>query len=51
MARTLAVALARGDELTAAVRYAAAAGAHTVGIPEVVPALPRPDDVAALLRR
>jgi len=47
----LAVALARGDELTAAVRYAAAAGAHTVGIPEVVPALPRPDDVAALLRR
>ncbi|HEY0700338.1 MAG TPA: PfkB family carbohydrate kinase, partial [Micromonospora sp.] len=47
----LAVALARGDDLTEAVRFAAAAGAHTVGIAEVIPALPRPDDVAALLRR
>ncbi|MFI6231309.1 ribokinase [Micromonospora echinospora] len=47
----LAVALARGDALTDAVRFAAAAGAHTVGIAEVIPALPHPDDVAALLRR
>ncbi|MEU4644465.1 ribokinase [Micromonospora sp. NPDC023814] len=47
----LAVALVRGDDLTEAVRFAAAAGAHTVGIAEVIPALPRPDDVAALLRR
>ncbi|MEW2378060.1 ribokinase [Micromonospora sp. NPDC047812] len=47
----LAVALVRGDDLTEAVRFAAAAGAHTVGIAEVIPALPRPDDIAALLRR
>ncbi|MEV6815875.1 ribokinase [Micromonospora sp. NPDC051296] len=47
----LAVALTRGDELTEAVRYAAAAGAHAVGVAEVIPALPGPDDVAALLRR
>ncbi len=47
----LAVALTRGDDLTDAVRYAAAAGAHTVGVAEVIPALPGPDDVAALLRR
>ncbi|MCX4472553.1 Ribokinase [Micromonospora sp. MW-13] len=47
----LAVALARGDALTDAVRFAAAAGAHAVGVAEVIPALPRPDDVAALLRR
>ncbi|MFI9638766.1 ribokinase [Micromonospora sp. NPDC051925] len=47
----LAVALARGDDLTDAVRYAAAAGAHAVGTAEVIPALPGPDDVAALLRR
>lgn len=46
----LAVALSRGDALPDAVRFAAAAGAHTVGIAEVIPALPRPDDVAALLR-
>ena len=45
----LAVALARGDELRDAVRFAAAAGAHAVGIAEVVPGLPRPDDIAALL--
>jgi ribokinase len=45
----LAVALARGDELRDAVRFAAAAGAHAVGIAEVVPSLPRPDDIAALL--
>ncbi|MBO4209652.1 ribokinase [Micromonospora echinofusca] len=47
----LAVALTRGDTLTDAVRYAAAAGAYAVGVAEVIPALPRPDDVAALLRR
>ncbi|WP_428965633.1 ribokinase [Micromonospora fluostatini] len=47
----LAVALARGDDLTEAVRYAAAAGAHAVGVAEVIPALPGPDDVAALLRK
>ncbi|MFD2762641.1 ribokinase [Micromonospora eburnea] len=47
----LAVALARGDALTDAVRFAAAAGAHAVGIAEVIPALPYPDDVAALLRK
>jgi ribokinase len=46
----LAVALARGDELSDAARYAAAAGAHAVSIAEVIPALPRPDDVAALLQ-
>ncbi|MCZ7418443.1 MULTISPECIES: ribokinase [unclassified Micromonospora] len=47
----LAVALTRGDDLIEAVRYAAAAGTHAVGIAEVIPALPGPDDVAALLRR
>ncbi|MEV4715545.1 ribokinase [Micromonospora sp. NPDC049374] len=47
----LAVALTRGDDLIEAVRYAAAAGAHAVGVAEVIPALPGPDDVAALLRR
>ncbi|PSL05323.1 ribokinase [Haloactinopolyspora alba] len=46
----LAVALARGDDLAGGLRLAAAAGAHTVGIAEVIPALPRPDDVAALLQ-
>ncbi|WFE21308.1 ribokinase [Solwaraspora sp. WMMD937] len=47
----LAVGLARGDALPDAARYAAAAGAHAVGIAEVIPALAHPDDVAALLRR
>lgn len=47
----LAVALVRGDEITAAARFAAAAGAHAVGIAEVVPALPGPDDIAAVLQR
>ncbi|GGM56904.1 ribokinase [Micromonospora sonchi] len=47
----LAVALTRGDDLTEAARYAAAAGAHAVGVAEVIPALPGPDDIAALLRR
>ncbi|MEU6413643.1 ribokinase [Microbispora sp. NPDC046933] len=47
----LAVALVRGDDLTEAVRFAAAAGAHSVGIAEVIPALPRLDDVATLLKR
>lgn len=45
----LAVALARGDELRDAVRFAAAAGAHAVGIAEVIPSLPHPEDIAALL--
>lgn len=45
----LAVELARGTDLTAAVRRAAAAGAWTVGIPEVIPALPRPADIDSLL--
>ncbi len=45
----LAVALARADSLADAVRFATAAGAHAVAIPEVIPALPRPSDIAALL--
>lgn len=45
----LAVALARGDAVRTAVRYAAAAGAHSVGTAEVIPSLPAPDDIAALL--
>lgn len=47
----LAVALARGDELRDAVQFAAAAGAHAVGVAEVIPSLPRPDDITALLGR
>lgn len=50
-AGALAVALARGDGLDAAVRYAGAAGAHAVGIAEVIPSLSRPADIAALLGR
>lgn len=46
----LAVALARGDDLTGAVRLAAAAGAHAVGIAEVIPSLPHPHEVAAVLQ-
>lgn len=45
----LAVALARGDELRDAVRFAGAAGAWAVGITEVIPSLPRDEDIAALL--
>lgn len=45
----LAVALARGDELADAVQYATAAGAHAVTIAEVIPSLPHPSDIAALL--
>lgn len=45
----LAVALARGDAVPESVRYAAAAGAHSVGTAEVIPSLPGPDDIAALL--
>lgn len=48
-AGALSVALARGDDLDVAVRYASAAGAHAVGIAEVIPSLPRPADIAALL--
>jgi len=48
-AGALAVALARGDELDAAVRFASAAGAHAVGIAEVIPSLPRPADLAVML--
>ncbi|MGC4153324.1 MAG: ribokinase [Propionicimonas sp.] len=44
-----AVALARGDELVDAVRYATAAGAHAVATAEVIPSLARPSDIAALL--
>jgi ribokinase len=36
----LAVALARGEDVDAAVRFAARAGAHAVTIAEVIPALP-----------
>jgi ribokinase len=43
------VALARGDELVDAVRYATAAGAHAVATAEVIPSLARPSDIAALL--
>lgn len=45
----LAVALARGDELVDAVRYATAAGAHAVATAEVIPSLARPSDIAALI--
>jgi ribokinase len=45
----LAVALARGAELRDAVRFAAAAGAWAVGIAEVIPSLPREEDIAALI--
>lgn len=48
-AGALAVALARGDGLDAAARFACAAGAFAVGVAEVIPSLPRPADVAALL--
>ncbi len=47
----LAVALARGDEPAQAVTYAAAAGAHSVGVAEVIPSLPGPDDITRLLAR
>ena len=45
----LAVALARGDKLPAAVRFASAAGAHAVATAEVIPSLARPSDIADLL--
>lgn len=45
----LAVALARGDAMPDAVRFAAAAGAHAVATAEVIPSLARPEDIAALL--
>ena len=41
----LAVALAEDQSIEAATRFAALAGAHTVSIPEVIPALPRRDDL------
>ncbi len=41
----LAVSLAAGDSLAVAARYAAAAGAHTVSIPGVIPALPTRDQI------
>jgi ribokinase len=47
----LAVALARGDGLVDAIRYAAAAGAHAVGTAEVIPSLARPEDIASILTR
>lgn len=45
----LAVALARGDGVADAVRFASAAGSCSVAIAEVVPSLPRPGDITALL--
>lgn len=44
-----AVALARGEDLADAVRFATAAGAHAVATAEVIPSLARPSDIAALL--
>ena len=41
----LAVALARGADVDAAVAFAARAGAHAVTIPEVIPALPQLPDL------
>lgn len=45
----LAVRLAEGAALTDAVHFAAHAGAHTVSIPGVIPALPRRDELASLI--
>lgn len=45
----LAVALAEGMPTDAAVRFAAAAGAHAVSVAEVIPALPRRTDIEALV--
>jgi ribokinase len=42
-----AIELAAGESIDAAVRFAARAGAHAVGIHEVIPALPRRADLAA----
>ncbi len=47
----LAVALAEGQSIDAATQFAARAGAHTVSIPEVIPALPRRDDLNTPERR
>ncbi|WP_130799591.1 ribokinase [Streptomyces otsuchiensis] len=44
----LAVALASGDDIAAAVSRAAAAGAHAVTVPGVVPALPTPEQLTAV---
>ncbi|MDV3220856.1 ribokinase [Intrasporangium sp.] len=44
----LAVALAEGQRIDAAAGWAAHAGAHTVSVAEVVPALPHRADLAAL---
>jgi ribokinase len=44
----LAVALAEGQPTDAAVRFAAAAGAHTVSVAEVIPALPHRHDLPEL---
>ena len=41
----LAVALAEGQSIDAATRFAARAGAHTVTVAEVIPALPHRDDL------
>lgn len=41
----LAVALAEGQSIDAATRFAARAGAHTVSVAEVIPALPHRDDL------
>jgi len=42
----LAVALVEGSSLVEAARWAVRAGAHAVGIPEVIPALPYRQDMA-----
>jgi ribokinase len=47
----LAVALSEGATAAEAARFAAAAAAFTVGIPEVIPALPRRADVERMLTR
>ena len=41
----LAVALAEGESIDAAVQFATRAGAHTVAVAEVIPALPRRSDL------
>lgn len=46
----LAVALVEGADLVAAARWAAAAGAHAVGIAEAVPSLPQRRDLPQLTR-
>jgi ribokinase len=46
----LAVELAAGESIDSAVRFAARAGAHTVSVHEVIPALPRRSDLVTTTR-